>query len=672
MKRLSCLLAVAAIALPSASSWSQTTWIEETFDSAVVDTTLVLGDSEPTNLNADNVWNPTTSFESAPGTDGPEVKIVSQGSGDNALSQESSGDGVGDLISPALSVVDFRENDITIQFEATTGANPGAQKRTTYIYVGRSAGEQYGIRAKLEQEGGKLEIEATVLPSAPGGAGEAEEDFSLEAGDAIPGGGVLAAGFQHNATFQVTLTYSSAGNNATLATCTVFDVTNNRLLKDAETKSIAGGLTGDRNLFDAAIISFKDEAPGLQFDNLLVEFEAAGASEGETEGAGEGAVEGEEEGSPGTGEDPEDVFTFWFEETFTGATLGTTRVMTDGAATLSADNVWQPASSFEEAPGTDGPTVAIVNGADGLAISQLTQGDGKGDLISPVLTTFDALESKLSITLEVTTGAAPADARKMYVYAGRAAGSQYGYRAKVEQKSDELVIEATLLPEAPSDNNEAEVAFSLADGAAFPGGTLEAGFANNATFRINIVFDADPDDFVTEVECTVEDLTNDRILRDEDEDVIPIFLDAPRAQFDSVVLTFADDEPGLLVDNLSLAYEVGCDVCDEPQSFYYRPGESACLSVPDSFGQNDAYEWSKVGEGVLREGRYNGVNCRTLQIPILTGSDSGTYQCSFGAGKAVYSTTIVVTNTLPASGMLGLGALAALITAVAARRARRE
>jgi hypothetical protein len=672
MDRSFKLVMAFAVAGAAWSAQAQTTWIEETFDNGTVGATVALGDDEPSNLVADSTWNPASSFESIPGTEGPTVEIVDQGSGDKGLRQNTTGDGIGDLYSPTLSVVDVRDNDLTIEFEVSTGGALTTGTRKMYVYAGRGAGTQFGWRAKVEQEDDKLEVEATVFPNAPASTLEAEVDFSLEVGAAIPaGGGTLAAGFQDNNTFRISLTFSSAGASSTDITCSVFDVTNNRVLRNGDTDSIPRGLANDRNLFDSALISFSDDQPGLVFDNLNITFEDTGVVEGE--GEPEGVVEGEGEGDVGTGEDPEDVFTFWFEETFTDATLGTTRVMVDGENALSADNTWQPASSFEEAPGTNGPTVAITNGEDGLAIQQTTQGDGKGDLISPVLPVFDAQESKLSITLNVTTGAAPVDARKMYVYAGKAAGSQYGYRAKVEQKSDELVVEATLLPEAPSDNNEAEVSFSLADGSTIAGGgTLEAGFANNATFRITLVFDADPDDDRTEVECTIVDLTNDRILRDEDEDVIPIFLDAGRAQFNSAVLTFADDEPGLVVDNISLEFEAICEGCSGSSSSYLEPGETACLRVPDSFGQNDEYQWSKVGVGNLTEGRFIGVNCRSLQIPALQVSDSGTYQCSFGGAKAVYSTTLVVSSSLPVGGVAGLSVLTALIAGIAARRVRRN
>jgi hypothetical protein len=96
------------------------------------------------------------------------------------------------------------------------------------------------------------------------------------------------------------------------------------------------------------------------------------------------------------------------------------------------------------------------------------------------------------------------------------------------------------------------------------------------------------------------------------------------------------------------------------------------LRVPDSFGQNDEYQWTKVGVGNLTEGRFIGVNCRSLQIPALQVSDSGTYQCSFGGAKAVYSTTLVVSSSLPVGGVAGLSVLTALIAGIAARRVRRN
>ncbi|HRZ83681.1 MAG TPA: sigma factor [Candidatus Hydrogenedentes bacterium] len=74
----------------------------------------------------------------------------------------------------------------------------------------------------------------------------------------------------------------------------------------------------------------------------------------------------------------------------------------------------------------------------------------------------------------------------------------------------------------------------------------------------------------------------------------------------------------------------------------------------------------RIGE--LREGRWLGVQCRSLHIPNLQAEDSGTYYCHYtdGAGKdtyAVYTVTIRVAEELPAASA-PLLALAVLLAAV--------
>jgi hypothetical protein len=171
----------------------------------------------------------------------------------------------------------------------------------------------------------------------------------------------------------------------------------------------------------------------------------------------------------------------------------------------------------------------------------------------------------------------------------------------------------------------------------------------------------------------VEDLTGDRVLRDEDEDIINAVLVDSRNLFDSVVVTFADDEPGLTVDNVALDIEVDCPSCVGATRTLFEVGETACLRVTGSIPPDSELQWSKVGEGDLVQGRFQGVNCASLEIPFIELSDAGTYQCTAGPAKAViYSVTIDVATEIPVAGIPALGALSVVLGAAAVGALRRR
>ncbi|HQN01669.1 MAG TPA: immunoglobulin domain-containing protein, partial [Candidatus Hydrogenedentes bacterium] len=111
-----------------------------------------------------------------------------------------------------------------------------------------------------------------------------------------------------------------------------------------------------------------------------------------------------------------------------------------------------------------------------------------------------------------------------------------------------------------------------------------------------------------------------------------------------------------------------CEDCAFPSPGVYEAGDDACLMVPGAFSEEAVFLWHKEGIGELREGRWLGVQCRSLHIPNLQAEDSGTYYCHYtdGAGKdtyAVYTVTIRVAEELPAASAPIL-ALAVLLAAV--------
>ncbi len=115
-----------------------------------------------------------------------------------------------------------------------------------------------------------------------------------------------------------------------------------------------------------------------------------------------------------------------------------------------------------------------------------------------------------------------------------------------------------------------------------------------------------------------------------------------------------------------------CPEC-RPTSGFYEVGAQACLRVPGDFPPNTHFDWAKEGVGPLFGSRYEGLDCQTLLIHNLALSDSGTYLCSYGPEKGLYSVTIVVAGQLPLNGKALLGAIlltALLLLTCGLRRAR--
>ena len=102
--------------------------------------------------------------------------------------------------------------------------------------------------------------------------------------------------------------------------------------------------------------------------------------------------------------------------------------------------------------------------------------------------------------------------------------------------------------------------------------------------------------------------------------------------------------------------------CPRPLGGDYEIGSDLCLCVPCPVAASSTYAWTKDGVPLSNGGRIIGANARTLQIALLTTSDSGLYSCTYDDGaKAVqvFEAQVTVVEEIPAMGMLGLIVLAA-------------
>jgi hypothetical protein len=131
------------------------------------------------------------------------------------------------------------------------------------------------------------------------------------------------------------------------------------------------------------------------------------------------------------------------------------------------------------------------------------------------------------------------------------------------------------------------------------------------------------------------------------------------------------------VDCGDLGYELDppCPTCQPDISHLYAAGADACLQVPGGAVAGTEYQWSRQDVGELAEGRCQGVHCATLFLPGLDVEDSGTYTCTYGPQKSIYTVNIRVVSALPTNNALGavvLTLLTILSGAMAARRMTRR
>lgn len=97
--------------------------------------------------------------------------------------------------------------------------------------------------------------------------------------------------------------------------------------------------------------------------------------------------------------------------------------------------------------------------------------------------------------------------------------------------------------------------------------------------------------------------------------------------------------------------------CPRPLGGDYEIGSDLCLCVPCPVSSSSTYAWAKDGIALANGGRIIGAKARTLQIALLTTSDTGLYSCTYDDGaKAVqvFEAQVNVVANIPALGMLGL------------------
>ena len=102
--------------------------------------------------------------------------------------------------------------------------------------------------------------------------------------------------------------------------------------------------------------------------------------------------------------------------------------------------------------------------------------------------------------------------------------------------------------------------------------------------------------------------------------------------------------------------------CPRPLGGDYEIGNDLCLCVPCPVSSSSTYAWAKDGIALANGGRISGAKARTLQIVMLTTSDTGLYSCTYDDGTKVvqvFEAQVNVVEEIPAMGMLGLMVLAA-------------
>lgn len=101
--------------------------------------------------------------------------------------------------------------------------------------------------------------------------------------------------------------------------------------------------------------------------------------------------------------------------------------------------------------------------------------------------------------------------------------------------------------------------------------------------------------------------------------------------------------------------------CPKPKGGIYEQGDDLCLCVPCPVSASSTFAWDKDDTPLVNGGRISGADARTLQIIMLTTTDSGTYSCTYNDGSKaiqVFEAEVTVVEEIPALGALGLMVLA--------------
>ncbi|MGC9055099.1 MAG: immunoglobulin domain-containing protein, partial [Candidatus Hydrogenedens sp.] len=81
-----------------------------------------------------------------------------------------------------------------------------------------------------------------------------------------------------------------------------------------------------------------------------------------------------------------------------------------------------------------------------------------------------------------------------------------------------------------------------------------------------------------------------------------------------------------------------CPDCNSVRKSIYRSGEDVCLNI---FGEivpeGTQFTWSKINGDISTNPRISGIHCKKLLIYNAQPEDTGTYICSYGNEKAIYT-----------------------------------
>jgi len=242
------------LALAMAETAVAATWFSETFESAVVGTTVVVGNGNT--LTGDRVWACQNSWEN-PTSAGPSLEVKQDG-GSKYLWQAATAGGKGEMLVTGLPVLDITQQSVTVQFDFKTGSTIDSTKRKWYVFVGEAVdGFSYRIKAQARKKSGAESIEIDFFASPIGEGGE--QNFKA------------TQAMQTNKTYRITVTFiRNAAVGTTDVLYHVVDLATSQDLVPEGMASLPGIVAANLCQFDAVKVAACDEAALTGIDNVLV------------------------------------------------------------------------------------------------------------------------------------------------------------------------------------------------------------------------------------------------------------------------------------------------------------------------------------------------------------------------------------------------------------------
>ncbi|HOQ32988.1 MAG TPA: hypothetical protein PLA12_10810 [Candidatus Hydrogenedens sp.] len=88
-----------------------------------------------------------------------------------------------------------------------------------------------------------------------------------------------------------------------------------------------------------------------------------------------------------------------------------------------------------------------------------------------------------------------------------------------------------------------------------------------------------------------------------------------------------------------------CPNCNPVRKSIYRAGEDICLDIfGETIPEGSQFTWSKINGDISTNPRISGIHCKKLLIYNAQPEDTGTYICTYGNEKAIYTVHIIVTE----------------------------